>query len=53
MQIHGLTLEFEAHASKRMLRMKKQTICDMCIRFYIPEGGGGGGEARGWDMCWL
>ena len=28
---------------------EKKTICDMCIKFYIPEGGGGG-EARGWDV---
>ena len=34
----GLALEFKDHfyASKRRPRWKKKTICDMCIRFYIP-----------------
>ena len=34
LQIHGLTLEFEVHASN--LDEKRKTLCDMCIRFYIP-----------------
>jgi len=59
MQIHGLTLEFEVHASKRRLRWKKKQYTTCALDSTSPKegegggGGGGGGEARGWDMCWL
>ena len=54
MQIHGLTLEFEVHASKRRLRWKKKKQYATCaLDSTSPKEGEGGGEARGWDMCWL
>ena len=48
MQIHGLTLEFEVHASKRRLRWKKKKQYVTCaLDSTSPkEGEGGGGGSR-------
>ena len=48
MQIHGLALEFEVHASKRRLRIKKKKQYATCaLDSTSPkEGEGGGGGSR-------
>ena len=51
MQIDGLALEFEVHASKRRLRWKKKQYTTCALDSTSPKEGEG--EARGWDMCWL
>ena len=43
MQIHGLTLEFEVHASKRRLRWKKKQYATCALDSTSPKEGRGGG----------
>ena len=42
MQIHGLTLEFEVHASKRRLRLKKKQYVTCALDSTSPKEGEGG-----------
>ena len=47
MQIHGLTLEFEVHASKRRLRCKKKQYATCALDSTSPKEGEGVGEGPG------
>jgi hypothetical protein len=40
MQIHGLTLEFEVHASKQRLRWKKKQYATCALDSTSPKEGG-------------
>ena len=48
MQIHGLTLEFEVHASKRRLRWKKKKQYTTCA---LDSTSPKEGEGVGGKMC--
>ena len=47
MQIHGLTLDLEVHASKRRLRWKKKQYATCALDSTSPKEGEGGGRFAG------
>ena len=46
MQIDGLALEFQVHASKRRLRWKKKQYATCALDSTSPKEGEGGGGSR-------